>query len=94
MNRHQKITEDEYQSICKLELKKGKYSEVFLKSDSGSRVLQIRPSIDEYWRWSTDKKDRDYMNQICTEFKLTEEEVIACLNMQRAKQSGQSSFVI
>jgi hypothetical protein len=94
MNRHQKITEDEYQSICKLELKKGKYSEVFLKSDSGSRVLQIRPSIDEYWRWSTDKKDRDYMNQICTEFKLTEEEVIACLNMQRAKQSGQSSFVL
>jgi hypothetical protein len=91
--KHHKLTEENYKAIDSLVLKKGIYSEVFLKSDTGGRTLRIRPSQDEYWRWTTDDDERKYIHHLTEEFKLTEEEVIACLIMQREKQSGSSLFV-
>jgi hypothetical protein len=83
--RHKHLTLDEYEEIKSVEIKKGEFAEVFHKDDTGSRVFRIVPSLDEYWRWTTDKNDKEYIHRVTQEFNLTEGEVIACLKMKKNK---------
>jgi type IV secretory pathway VirB4 component len=79
MRRHG-LTEVQFEMIKTLEMKKGHYSDVLHKDETGTRIYRIHTDPEEYWHLSTDKEDWARLDALMRNVKgLKTEEAIKCL---------------